>query len=90
MPTDCPIFESDMLHKIKTKFHGNPRYVEVADKFIKMLKKKTEYTVSNTILNEEYMEGAEEEHKKEIKQLENTIFNDITSVSEAEEIMEIV
>lgn len=90
MPTDWSIFESNMVRKIKTKFNGNPRYIELTDKFIKNSQKVTEPMLSNTVLNDEYMEDGEEEHKEEIKKLESIIFNDITADLEAEEIMEVV
>lgn len=86
MPTDWSIFESDMVRKLKTKFIGNLRHIEVLDKFIKKSKKIIEHTFSHTILNDEYVEDGEEEHREEIKKLESIIFNDITD-SEAEEIM---
>lgn len=91
MPTDWPIIDSDLVHKIKTKFNGNPRYVEVVNKINKKSHETTESLLARSInFNEEYMEEGNEEHKEEIKKLESEIFNDVVSVFEAEEMAEMV
>lgn len=90
MPTDWSIVDSDLVHKIKTKFNGNPRHVEVVNQLNKKSHETTEFSFSpSIILNEEYT-GENEEHKEEIKNLESEIFNDIVSVYEADEMMEMV
>jgi len=84
MPTDWSTSDVDIVCKLKTKFNGNPRYVEEADKFNKKSMEKTKLSlVPSIILNNEYnME--DEEHKKYIKESESGIFKDM-SVFEAEE-----
>lgn len=91
MPTDWSIVDSELVHKIKTKFNGNPRYVEIVHQLNKKSHETTEFSLTqNIILNEESSEQGNEKHKEEIKKLKSDILNDEISVYEAEETMEMV
>lgn len=85
MPTDWTTLESNLVNKVKNKFYGNPRHVEIAD-----FKKKSNVVEHSTepseMLHEEYAEGEEEEHKN-IKRLNSSIINDIISIDGTEETM---
>lgn len=90
MPTDWSITEFETVQKIKNKFNGNPRYVEVVDTFNKQSKETNDYsTTPSSILKEEYMDDVEE-NRDAVKGLESTIFNDLVSNHETEDIMETV
>lgn len=88
MPTDWSITELDTVQKLKSKFNGNPRYVEVMDKFNKKSKGTTDHSTSS-LLKDEYMDEGEE-HREAVQRLESSIFNDLVSNHEAEDIMEMV
>lgn len=89
MPTDWSIVDSDLVHKIKTKFNGNPRHVEVVHQLNKKSHETTTFSFTpSVIFNEETTE--ENEEHKEIKNLETEIFNDLSSIYETDEMMEMV
>lgn len=92
MPTDWSILESNAVSKLKTRFNGNPRHVEMTDTFKKRFKSHeiNEYlSASSLISNDDYMEG-EEEQREITKQLESVIFNDTLLTAGVEESMEMV
>jgi len=87
MPTDWPIFALNIVCKIKSKFKGNIRYVEV-DAFNKksLVTTGIDHTLAPSVTsNDEYMESVEDENNKNIKRLDSELINEIISVSETEE-----
>jgi len=85
MPTDWSVIETDLVRKIKTRFHGNPRYLEWIDKSNKKSHETTERPIAPSIVfNDDYLEGGEEE----VKNLESLTYNDIVSVTEFDEVMD--
>lgn len=98
MPTDWPITETDLVRRIKTKFNGNPRYVEIADNFVKNSgEPEAVGSMPNVYYNDESgVEGGEEDynhsnHAKYVKPIKSVNLDDIVStVSETEETVETV
>lgn len=92
MPTDWSTLETVMVRQIKTKLHGNPRYVETMDNLNDKSQEKqetTEYPIaSNVVLKfDDYAEGGEEDANN----AESLTYNDVVSVTaETNEMIEMV
>jgi len=91
MPTDWSTLETDMVRKLKTKFYGNPRYVETIDNSNKKSQETTEYSIAPNLAlkHDDYAEGGEEDNI--MNNVESLTYNDVVSVTaEFDEIMETV
>jgi len=87
MPTDWSTLQTDMVRKIKTKFYGNPRYVEVIGNSYKKSQETTEYPIAPNLVLKFDEEGGEED----INDVHNLTYDDVVSVTaETDEIMETV
>lgn len=87
MPTDWSTLETDMVRKLKTKFYGNPRYVETIDNSHKKSQETTEYPIAPSVALKFDEEGGEED----INNVESLTYNDVVSVTaETDEMMETV
>lgn len=90
MPTDWSILESNWVTKLKTRFNGNPRHVEMINELEKTSNEITEHlSASSLTSNDEYLEGGEEQ-RENTKKLESVIFNDVLLMSGVDESMEMV
>jgi len=87
MPTDWSTLETDLVRKIKTKFYGNPRYVEIIGNSNKKSQETTEHPIAQNVELKFDEEGGEED----ITNINSLTYNDIVSVTvETDEIMETV
>lgn len=86
MPTDWSSSGTYLVRKIRTRFYGNPRYLEVADRFLEI---NNSTVASNLMFNDEAFYG-EEGIQENSRHLENEIFNDLQSETDAEETTETV
>lgn len=87
MPTDWSTLETDMVRKIKNKFYGDPRHVEIIGNSNKKSHETTEHPIAQNVELKFDEEGGEEE----IININNLTYDDVVSVTaETDEIMETV
>ncbi|CAI6355248.1 unnamed protein product [Macrosiphum euphorbiae] len=85
MPTDWSTLQTDMVRKIKTKFYGNPRYVEI----IGNSNKKSQETAETPIAPNVVLTFDEELVEEDINNLDSLKYDDVVSITaETDEIVE--